>query len=294
MKLQRADYAALGASLIWGFNYSSVKIALTYVPPFVMGLLRFLIAGLAIIMFLKHIEGTIRVSRPDLRRLILAGIIGFGLQQICFLYGARYLDASLSALLTAFTTTIMIVIASLIAHERLTPLVLWGVLIACLGMGGVVIGKGAAFLLTTSSWIGFLLILVAGVISGLTPFLNKKTLAHYSSLRVTTWTIMVGSLFFLPLGASNVEQVAWIHLPMVAWIAILFTALGATAFCQLMWNYGVAHIGVVRMTIYGYLPPILGVLLATLLLHDHLNPMQWYSAALTMGGIALSQYGKAR
>jgi drug/metabolite transporter (DMT)-like permease len=294
MKLQRADYAALGASLIWGFNFSSVKIALTYVPPFAMGLLRFLIAGLAIIVLLRQIEGNVRVSRPDLRRLILAGIIGFGLQQICFLYGARYLDASLSALLTAFTTAIMIVIASLIAHERLTPLVVCGVLIACLGMGGVVIGKGAAFLLTASSWIGFLLMLAAGVIGGLMPLLNKKTLAHNSSLRVTTWTIVVGSLFFLPLGISNVEQVSWIHMPIIVWIAILFTALGATALCHFMWNYGVANIGVVRMTIYGYLPPILGVLLAALLLHDHLNPMQWCSAAITMGGIALSQYGKAR
>src|SRR5690242_2295691 len=77
-----------------------------------------------------------------------------------------------------------------------------------------------------------------------------------------------GSLFFLPLGSFDANEVAWMNLPWTVMVAMLFTALCVTVLAYTLWNYGVARIGVVRMTIYGYLPPIIGVLMATVLLHE--------------------------
>lgn len=290
IKLQRSDMAVLIASLIWGVNYSSVKIILTSIPPFVAGVIRFFIAAIFILFLLKHMEGNIGVSWSHLRRMITSGIIGFGLQQICFLYGTLFLNASLVALFTAFTTGIMTIIAAFITHERLTRVMIGGVAISCVGMIFVVLGKNGSVAFTTSSWIGLLLIVSAGILGGFTPLLNKEPLAQYSSLRVTTWTIVVGSFFFLPLGVANVQAVAWTQLSWIVLFSVLFSALGATAIANIMWNYGIAHVGVVRMTIYGYLPPILGILLAIPLLHEYMSPVQWLGAAFTLGGVMLSQH----
>ncbi len=168
------------------------------------------------------------------------------------------------------------------------------VVLACLGMLGVVLGQGFAVVMTATSVLGIMLVFTAGMIGGAMPLLNKDLLKHYSSLRTTTWTVVVGMFFLFPLGASDVKMVAWVHLPLLVWGALLFTGLGATATTNLLWNYGVAHIGVVRMTIYGYLPSILGVVLATVLLHEELSLLQWMSATVTLGGIALSQYGRVQ
>ncbi len=290
MKLQRADLAVLGASVIWGINYSSVKLALTYVPPFVVGMARFMIASVAIVWMLKSIEGSIRVSWVDVRRIVFVGVVGFGVQQACFLYGVNFTNASIAALLTALTRAVMTVIASYLARERLTGVMIVGVMLACIGMVGVVLGQGFSVVMTTTSLLGIFLVFAAGMIGGAMPLLNKDLLKQYSSLRTTTWTVFFGMLFLFPLGATDVRAVAWVHLPLIVWGALLFTGLGATATTNLLWNYGVAHIGVVRMTIYGYLPAILGVLMATILLHEGLSWLQWIGAIVTIGGIALSQY----
>src|ERR1700738_2575076 len=130
MKPGRADVAAVGASIIWGVNYSSVKLALTYLTPFTMGMLRFFIAGVATFLLLKNIEKGVVISRVHAIRVVVLGVVGFGIQQILFLSGFHYLNASLAALLSAFTTAIMIVITSLIIRERMTVLTLAGVGIA--------------------------------------------------------------------------------------------------------------------------------------------------------------------
>ena len=133
MKLQKADAAVLGASLLFGINYSSMKLVLIFFPPFVAAMLRFGIAGIVIFLLLRHVEGSIRISRQSLQRLLVSGVVGYGIQQVLFLYGFKFVDASLGALLTAFTNALMTVIASLAAHERLTKWMVGGVLIACWG-----------------------------------------------------------------------------------------------------------------------------------------------------------------
>lgn len=290
MKLQKADLLVLLASLFWGINFSSVKIALLYVPPMVMGMLRFAIAGTALLIALKIIHGHIRITWPLLRLMLFVGAVGFGIQQLCFLSGARLIDASLSALLTTFTTAIMTIVASLVTREPLTRLMCMGIGIACVGMLLVVIGKGDMLAVNPDNWLGMALMLVSGIIAGSMPLFVKSALKSHSSLQVTTWSIVIGSFFFLPLGAFNTDVTTLIQVPLPGWLAICFTALGATAFATILWNHCIAHIGVVRMAIYGYLPPILGVLLATLFLRESMTWLQWGGALLTLVGVAVSQY----
>jgi drug/metabolite transporter (DMT)-like permease len=188
----------------------------------------------------------------------------------------------------------MTVVASVIARERLTRVMLGGVLLACGGMSLVVLGKGSAFMLDAKSWVGIILVFAAGIIAGFTPIINKEALAHYSASKVTTWTIVFGAFFFLPLGVSDSSVTVVPQLPAWVWFAIVFTSLGATAFANIFWNYGIAHIGVVRMTIYGYLPPIIGILLSTVIMHESLTLIQWGGTLLTLGGVVVSQFDKIK
>jgi len=289
VKAYKAELAVFGASLLWGLNYCTVKIVLNYVPPMIAGTLRFLLAGLFILFILKRVEGTIKLSRTLLLRVLLAGIVGFGLQQVFFLYGSALVDATMGALITAFTTAVMTIVASLLMREKLTGIMLGGILIACAGMVMVVLGKGAMVALTAGSGLGILLLFIAGILNGLLPMLNKRTLERYSALRVTTWTIFAGAFTLFPLGAADVQNVHWTGLPWVVWGSLFFTAVGATVLTNLLWNYGLTKVGVVRLTIYSYLPSIFGVLLAALLLRETLSSLQWLGAVLTLGGVLLSQ-----
>ncbi|GHO66009.1 membrane protein [Ktedonobacter sp. SOSP1-52] len=289
MKLQRADLAILLASVLWGLNFCTVKILVMYLPPLLVGFLRFFLSTLVMMAMLKWMEGNVKVAWRDFGALVVAGVLGFGAQQICFLYGSYFAEASMGALLSAFTSAIMTLVASLVARERMTGLMIGGLLAACGGMVLVVLGKGSLGTITPASWIGLGLYFVAGLLSGLMPLLTRRSLTRYSSLRVTTWTLFVGGVFFIIPGGANVQNAHISVLPPVVIPALLFTAIGATAVTNMCWNYGLARVGVVRLSIYGYLPSILGVLMAAALLGEMLTPAQWLGTALTMGGVLVSQ-----
>ncbi|GHO43266.1 DMT family transporter [Ktedonospora formicarum] len=289
MKLQRADLAIVSASILWGLNYCTVKLLVTSLPPLLVGFLRFLLSALVMLALLRLIEGSIKISWRHLGALIGAGVLGFGFQQIFFLYGSSYAEASMGALIGAFTNAIMTVVASLIARERMTGLMIGGLFAACMGMVLVVTGSGGSLAVTGTNWIGLGLYFGAGILSGLTPLLTHRTLSHYSPLRVTSWMLVVGCAFFVVPGAMSAPSAHLSTLPMLIIPALLFTAIGATGLTNVLWNYGLTRVGVVRLSIYGYLPSIFGVLMSALLLGEVLTTTQWWGTALTIAGVLVSQ-----
>src|SRR2546428_10862890 len=102
-RFTRADALMILTMLIWGINITSVKVAVSALSPLGFGLLRYALASGVLFAILKWREGSMRMSRPDLRWLMPAGAIGIGSNQIAFLLGIRMMSASLAAIILATT-----------------------------------------------------------------------------------------------------------------------------------------------------------------------------------------------
>jgi drug/metabolite transporter (DMT)-like permease len=81
---------------------------------------------------------------------------------------------------------------------------------------------------------------------------------------------------------GTLPAIHWWTVQPRTWAAFSFTAVGASVVTLLLWNAGIARVGVTRATVYSYLQPILGVVFAAVLLGDHLTARQ-----LAGGGVAL-------
>ena len=95
-----ADAILLITVLLWSFNFTAVKYAVTHgFAPLTYAPLRWGIAGTAFAVVTWRREGSLRVSRRDLVLLIVLASVGVWLNQIAFVYASRLVTAATVALL---------------------------------------------------------------------------------------------------------------------------------------------------------------------------------------------------
>src|SRR5262249_25483407 len=116
-----ADLGMLLVCLIWGVNFSVMKLAIAQMPPLPFTAVRFTVASLLLWLALRLIEGPARLASADLRRLVILGVVGNTFYQIAFILGLEHTTATNSALIVATVPTVVAVIAGLMGFERVTP-----------------------------------------------------------------------------------------------------------------------------------------------------------------------------
>jgi drug/metabolite transporter (DMT)-like permease len=274
-----ADTGLLFAAVLWGLNYTAVKVALGDLSPLVLGFLRFSIATTLLFGLLGAVEHSVRVARVDLGRLMLMGTLSIGINQMLFLDGLRRTSASVAAIMFACASAFTILLAIRLLGEPAGPRLWTGIVLASAGIA-LIVGLGAPS--GAGAVIGDIEVFFSALAVGLSSLLAKSVLQRYSALRVTAWSALWGLCFLLPFGVHALPTVHWSAVHAHAWTALAFTAVGASVVTLMLWYAGIARVGVTRATVYSYLQPILGVAFAAILLGDKLSANQ-----LVGGGVAL-------
>lgn len=284
VRLTRADAALLGTMLLWGLNISAAKVVVRAVSPAAFGLLRYTIATLVLGALLRRREGSVGVPRRDLAQLAVVGAVGLGVYQLFFLAGIGQVDASLAALLLAVSPLLTAALAAAWAHEALQCRSAAVLGLSFAGVALVVLGAGPA---RGASWWGAVLIVGAALCIALSAVWSKPVLRTHSSLRVTAWMCVFGAAVFLPIGAP-----ALLATPLAAYTplvvgAMLSVVVGGTILGNLAWNYAVQQIGATRTALYTYLQPVVGVVVAVVLLGERPTPAQLAGGTVIVLGLLL-------
>jgi drug/metabolite transporter (DMT)-like permease len=157
-----------------------------------------------------------------------------------------------------------------------------------LASGGIAVIVGQSSTGSAAALFGDAEVFLSALAVGLTSLLAKGVLQRYSALRVTAWSSLWGLCCLLPFGAIDLHTVHWTAVHPHTWIALAFTAVGASVVTLMLWYTGIARIGVTRATAYGYLQPVLGVAFAAVLLGDQLTARQLAGGAVALLGTWLA------
>ncbi len=288
VRLTRADALMLLTMLIWGANIVSVKVAVRVILPLGFGFLRYLLAGVILLVLLRAQEGSIGLRRADAPALALAAVVGIGLNQVGFLLGIRLISASLAAIILATTPLLTAGMAALWAHEPLR----WRTLLALtISLAGVIVAIATGSTRLDASWLGGALIGGAALMLGLGAILAKRPLRAATSLRVTTWMVLCGGLALLPVGLPALLATPRAAVTPTIVAATAFTVLGSTVLGQLAWNYAIKHLGATRTATYTYLQPLVGLGVAGVVLGERLHALQVLGGAVVVVGLVLYARG---
>ena len=288
----RNDVEILAAVLFWAFNMTVVKLALRTIDPLAFNLIRFLCASGLLLLVARLREGSLRIEPRDRGRLILAGLVGHAIYQICFIEGVSRTTASSASLLFGASPVVIAVVSRLAGHERIHLAGAAGALLGFYGVFLIVGGAGVAGAGSPipSTQIAGDLLIVAGVICwAIYTVVSRSLLRTYSPLRLTALSMSIGTVILIPLSLPAAMRQDWAAVSPQSWAGLCYSFLFALVISYVVWYRSVKAVGAVRTAIYSNLVPVFGTIFGVWLLGERLTAGLGFGAACIMGGIALTR-----
>lgn len=274
-------------TLIWGANFSVVKVAFAEIPELGFNTVRLLGASIIFLVAL----GMTRTPKPSARdfvSLFLLSIVGQFLYQLCWMGGLARTSVANCSLILGCAPVAVALAASAAGHERV-PRVHWaGALLSVFGVY-LVVGRGAA--LSQESVTGDLLTLAAVCCWAIYTVGSRALLTRLSPLAVTGYSMAFGTLLYTPLGVPDLVTLDWAAVSAAAWLALAFSSIFSLALAYLIWYTAVQKIGNIRTAIYSNMVPVVAMAIAAIWLGERFTPAKLSGAAAILGGVGLTRLG---
>jgi drug/metabolite transporter (DMT)-like permease len=276
-------------TFFWAGNAIAGKLAVGHISPFLLTSLRWLIASIVLLPFaLRYLRNDWALVRSRLLFLFVLGAIGFSLFNNLMYSALQTTTAMNVAIIQAALPASILVLNFVFFRLSATKYQLLGFPITVLGVATIV-AQGQWQVLRELSFVaGDLLMLLAITFYGVySVMLSNKPPIHWLSLI----SVLSVSALFASLPFTFFESLTG-HLILpdqTGSLVVLYAALCASLLAQVFWIRGIELIGSNASSLFINLVPVLGTLLAIVLLDE--TP-HWYHVlglALIVSGIVLAQ-----
>ena len=280
--MRAVDLARLVAlAAMWGGSYLFMRYAVPYLGPAPMIEVRVVIAGLALLAFVRASGG--RVGwKEHWRAYVFVGAIGLALPFMLIAEGLTAIDASTAAILNALSPLFAALVAAAWIRDPLTPAKLAGIALCLLGTA-VLVGWTPRPM-SERELVGAALCVAATIAYGYTIVFTKVHLRGASPLATSAGTLLVAGAALLPFAAAAPTP----HdVPAMAWLAVLGLALVSTTVAFIFYYRLIADVGPVKAITVTLLVPIFGMLWGVLFLGEPLTPGRIAGCLIILAGCAL-------
>lgn len=286
MPSQRSLYASmLLVVLFWGGNYSFTKLAFGDLPPLAFTAIRFAIGSTVLWLLLRHREPGGRTPRGLWGRLIILGIIGNTLYQLCFVLGLARTTATNTSLILSAMPTVLTVSAGVLGLEQITARQRWALAIATIGVLLVIAAKGIAA--EGGDWKGDALIL-AGVGCWTAYSLGIRQLrGQLTALRLTALTMLTGTPGLILAGIPSLLGVRWSEVHPGSWTGLAYSTFLSLVASYILWSRAVQRLGPARAALFTCITPLVATLTAMGLLGERPTVAHLAGGGLIIGGVVL-------
>jgi len=290
-KISSTDVMMLLAVLFWGLNLAVVKIAIAHLSPHTFNSIRLSVSALILFIFLAVRREPLALSRSDLLKVIVLGILGNFCYQYLFIKAIDVTTASNTSLILATSPIFIALISWAFKIERLTWPGWVGIAISFIGLYLVITNQSGGFHFSGDSWRGDIMLLVANIFWACYTVFSKPLLNRMSPLKFSTLTLAAGSLIYLVVAAPNLKAQAWASVPAASWLSLAYSGLFAIVLGYVFWYTSIKEVGNSKTAIYNNMTPVLAVLFACLFLGERIKSAQILGAAVILAGVYLTRTG---
>ncbi|ALN74024.1 DMT family transporter [Aureimonas sp. AU20] len=286
-------YVLLGlTALIWGANAVAGKLAVGHVSPMLMTFLRWAMAVLVLLPFVRpHLKRDREALRGRWGYFLLIGFLGFTAFNSLFYLALSYTTAIHAMIVQSSMPLVVFVGMFAIFRARTTALQLVGFGLTLVGVLLTAAHGALSTLLHLEVNEGDALMVVAVFCFGAyTILLSRKPKVHW-----------ISSIFLISLAAAltsapiALAEAALGHAQWPdaqGWAVLVFSVLLPSIASQSLYIRGIEMIGANRANLFVNLVPIFGTLLAVAVLGEPLFAYHVVSLTLVLGGIMLAEFGK--
>jgi len=282
---------------IWGSAFSITKAAIAEVPPMTLALLRFVVA-LALLLPLALARH--RRAAPSLEGAWLT-LAGMGVCGVTLFYvgsnlALRYATATQSVIVQSVIPVVTALAAAFALDERLSGKRVVGILLSLAGVALVMIvaapSQGAS-----DPLLGGALMLGAVVAWSLYTAEGRDVVGRLGALPVIAWTIIAGTVLYLPLGLGALLVPQWradiAHASGAAWAGVVYLIVMTSVVSYLIWYWALAYMAAARVAVFTNLQPLATAVMAQAFLGERISLGFYAAAAVVIAGVLLAQWRTA-
>ena len=277
--------AILGAVLLWGGSFSSMRVAVQVLPPQSVMWVRMAVALAVLLPVLPRLWPG-RAARADWKPLAL--MVAF---QPCLYFwlesnALTYTTSSQAGVIAASVPLMVAVGARFFLGERTGPGALAGLVVSMAGVAWLTTGDGGGQ--ASDPLLGNVMELGAMASAAAYMLLVKRLCGRYGPWTLTALQVAAGALFFLPGGAGLWRAGATVWTPELI-LLLVFLGAGVTLGAFGLYNWGMSRMAAGRASAFINLVPVIAVLLGWGLLDESLTPSQMAAAGVVFLGVWMSQ-----
>jgi drug/metabolite transporter (DMT)-like permease len=285
-----AAYAAV--YVLWGSSYLGIQIAIETLPPLFSAGLRYAVAGLAIMIWVRG-RGMPMPNKAEWRIGLISGVLMFVVNSGGIVWATQFVASGMVALLNSTTALWMVLIDWLIYHStRPNRMIFLGLL---LGLIGMVMLSGPDQANPAGIYLPALLILIiAPGAWALGSLLIRRSRVTLDPIRTSAIQLTTGGLLLSLVGIFNGELVGfqWDTVSLRSVLAIVYLAIASSiiAYGSFVWLMRVDTPA--RVATYGFVNPVVALFLGVVLAGEPLTAQTMLAAAVILAGVIIITYHK--
>jgi len=294
------DVLLLAMATIWGSNFVVVKYATRIFNPVAFTGLRVGTVAIFMILF-ALLRGAGRGERATSRRvqagslgrgvitrLLLLGVVGNGLYQLCFVHGVARTRAGNAALIVGAAPAFIALAARAKGLDRIQRMTMTGIALSVVGVGLVMLGSAKAGAGQTTLLGSILVFLGVLCWTFFTIFLQPYT-KRVDAITLSALTLIGGAVPLLIASGPAIVATDWSRIGIMGWMALLYSSIVSMGIAYLFYYRGLRLLGPTRTAVYSNLQPIIALLIAWPLLGETPTIFQGVGAATIVAGVFMTR-----
>lgn len=303
------DVLLLTMAMIWGINFVVVKYATTIFSPVAFTGLRVgTVAVFLVIVALvrmKREEGRgkgeegaagreahsgwkLPITKRDVVRLLMLGVLGNGLYQLFFVHGVARTRAGNAALIVGAAPAFIALVARMLGLERVKRITLLGIGLSVVGVGLVIIGS-ARPASGQPTLLGSMLVFFGVLCWTMFTIWLQPLTRRIDVFNLSAITMVGGAIPLVIASAPAIMRIDWSLIGRGGYFALLYSSVGSMGIAYIFWYRGLRVLGPTRTAVYSNLQPIVALLVAWAFLGENPTVFQGFGAATIIAGVFLTR-----
>ena len=288
MKFQRSQSLIIIAFIfiyvIWGSTYLFNKIVVTELPPFFIGAIRFITAGILIMTIAKFLKLKLGITKKQFLNCFIAGFLFLVYGNGVFVWALKYVDSGFAALLASTQPLFVLLLMRLVDRKPMQKKSILGVLLGLLGMYLLVSQQDITS--SEGSVLGIFMIFTC-VLSWSygSVFVSKADLPQNFFVSTGYQMLIAGSMLLLGSFIFNEAWVSPLHWSLEAKGSMLFLILFGGIIAFTSFNYLLKMVSTEKVATSAYVNPIIAMLLGWYVLDESLTLQSIIASVILLSGV---------
>jgi drug/metabolite transporter (DMT)-like permease len=285
------SYLALAAAMSVVGAYVGFSKALVIVfPIFVLAWLRFAIAAVAMLPWLRRPASEAPLDRRTRGLLFLESFFGNFLFSVCMLFGVAHSSALAAGVIMAAIPAVVALLSWLLLGERVRGRVAAGIACAIAGIALVALARDDDGELASGSLVGSLLLFGAVTCEALYVVIGKKLSASIGPKRISALINLWGLALVTPFAIWQLPSFGYAFIPPSSWVLLVVYSIAASVLTVWLWMTGLKHVAAASAGIFTVFLPISAAAVGVWVFGETFSGAQMGAFALALAGVVLASF----